>query len=635
MARKTETNSVTDHLKRLFGHDADRSLIAKLAGEDWSPLKKHQLAPDSGSISLKPSTACDNLIKNLVALTNAFNSPKLACDLANGQVSKATLHREIEDARKRLEKKLKAYGYWFNRLHSLETILNEKPSLEEFALEDKLLVDSHGKAGQGEPYALRAVQLLEKVEEQGRSSLLSLEQMNEKAWALYRLGLSDQAVSVARQVVRADPEHPESWMLLAIHSISQLRSARQESAYYELQHDEAEPMSAHENWAGEMQGLAEEQVSKALADHRTVVFTALLYWPKDEQSRYGSYRYSEIYEQMRTWCIDWLFQLLQPNVNDVLNRVNLQLVYQANGLAPEFAWNAKLPSLCFEQCDRPHALSELQMQAAEKISREWDELIEPSEFFSKLKMLHIQFVLGFSGYEALHQRILRDLKKLRWNDLLLILQKPSLLQALTTHCAGSGVDELWSHFEGLAEQVEKEQRESFVLLKANLLSMAYHHAFLRDQFAGCLRMAREAQTLMEASPDYAPPKLGPTEENETTYLKPKYWKYLELRAALEIATESEEAQQTLLSVAQPGSYFANEADYLILSREWVDELNTAEYWYFAPYGQSILSSGRWLQMLEKLMAAGIYSSGGPETESRVRELMVQLAPLVEKCGECS
>lgn len=626
MARKTETNGVKDTLERLFRHDDDRKLLTKLARMD--PLQKHRAYPDRKTNVFKRSTACDNLIKNLLALDTVFNSQDFACGLAKGEVSAADINQEIKRARARLEQKLRAYGYWFDRLNSLEAILKEKPSLEDFALEDRLTVGSQGDiAGQGTLYALRAVQLLEKVEEQGRSSLLSPDQLNEKAWALYRLGLSDQAVSVARQVVRADPEHPESWMLLAIHSISQLRSARQQSAYYQLQHDEAEPMSAHENWAGEMEGMAEDQVSKALADHRTVVFTALLYWPKDEQSRYGNYRYSEIYEQMRIWCIDWLFQLLQPNVDNVLNRVNLQRAYEANGLAPEFAWNGKLHSLCFEQCDRAHALSDLQVQVAEKICREWDELIQPSEIFPKLKMLHIQFVLGFSGYEALRQRILRDLNNLRWGDLSVILHKPSLLQALTTHCAGSGVDELWSRFEGLTEQVGKEQRENFVLLKANLLSMAYHHAFVRDEFAGCLRIAREAQSLIEASTDYEPPKLGPTEENETTYLKPKYWKYLELRAALEIATESEEAQRTLLSVVQPGRYFANEADYLIFKREWVDELNTAEYWYFAPYGQSILSSGLWLQTLEELLVAGVCA--GLETESRVREVMVQLAPLVE------
>lgn len=640
MARKPESNGVKETLQRLFGHDDDRSLLAKLAGRE--PLKQHRLNPKSGSNVFKPSSECDNLIKNLLALDAVFNSQDLVCELAEGQVSSAVLHQEIERARARLEQKLHAYGYWVDRLNSLEAVLREESSLEDFALEDRLSVDGQGStAGKGTPYALRAVQLLERVEEQGRSSLLSPDQLTEKAWALYRLRLSDQALAAARQAVEADPEHSEAWMLLAICYINEKRSAQQEVTYYQFQREEAETMSAHERWAEEMRDMAEDRRAKALTDHRAVVFPALLYWPRDHENPYRRYRYRENYEQIRNWCIDWLYALLLPDNACRSMEVDWQRAYAANGLAPEFVWQETLssyPTRWRGRGERAHGLSELEVQVAERICREWEELVErhedfaffqrsllePSEPFLKLKLLHIHFVLGLTGYEALRQRFLDDLRYLRRDDLSVILHRPLLFQALTTHCAGAGLEELTRRFNGLVEQVAQEQRKDFSLLKSILLCRAYHHGFVRGEFAGCLRGAREAQVFLVASPGFEPPQLAASAEEQSNTLSLKHWKYLELRAAIEIAPESVEAQQTLLSVAHPAHYFADEADYLIYDS--ADTEGVIDEWYVAPYGESILTSGQWLQAVETLYNAGVYAD--PEAESRARELMVQLAPLV-------
>lgn len=641
MARRPESNGVKETLQRLFGHDDDRSLLAKLAGRE--PLKQHRLDPDSGSNVFKRSTECDNLIKNLLALDAVFNSQDLVCEMAEGKVSSAKLHQEIGRARARLEQKLHAYGYWVDRLSSLEAVLKEQPSLEDFALEDRLSVDSQGSTvGKGSPYALRAVQLLEKVEEQGRSSLLSPDQLTEKAWALYRLGLSDQAVVAARQAIEVDPEHAEAWMLLAIQCINEKRSAQQEVAYYQFQKEEAETMSAHERWAEDMRDMADDRRAKALTDHRAVVFPALRSWPRDHENPYRRYRYRESYEQIRNWCIDWLYSLLQPNIACLSMDVDWQRAHAVNGLAPEFVWQEKLssyPARWKGRGERAHGLSELEEQVAEQICREWEELVgrhedfaffqrsllESSKPFFKLKLMHIHFVLGLSGYEALRQRFLDDLRYLRWEDLSVILHQPSLFQALTTHCAGAGLEELIRRFDGLVEQVAQEQQKDFVLLKSNLLCRTYRHGIVRGEFASCLRVAQEAQAFLAASPSFEPPQqLGASEEGQSTTLSLKHWKYLELRAAIEIAPESLEAQQTLLSVAQPAHYFADEADYLI--HEAGDLEGFDDGGYVAPYGESILTSGRWLQAVETLDNAGVYVD--PEMGLRARELMAQLAPLV-------
>ncbi|MBT8767325.1 tetratricopeptide repeat protein [Metapseudomonas boanensis] len=632
-------------LLRLFGHDDDRSLLAKLAGR--TPLKKHRLDPDKGSNVFKRSTACDNLIKNLLALDAVFNSQDLVCDLAEGQVSAVVLHQEIERARARLEQKLYAYGYWVDRLNSLEAVLSEQPSLEDFALEDRLSVDGQGStAGKGTPYALRAVQLLERVEEQGRSSLLSPDQLTEKAWALYRLGLSDQAMAAAQQAVEADPEHSEAWMLLAIHCINEKRSADQEVARYEFQREEADPMSGQERWAEEMRDMAEDRRAKALTEHRAVVFPALLYWPRDHENPHRRYRYRENYEQIRNSCIDWLFVLTQPETRCLSTGVDWLRAAEAQGRISPCSWKEN-PQKHYDrwvgEAGSVRCLSDVETQVAMRICAEMDEWAaqypnsspdyyffqqgwwKSNNHFTKLKLLHVRSVLGLPGYEAARQSFLTDLREVAgWDLLSVILHQPALFHALTWHAAASGLDELMSYFRGLVDAVAKEQQGKFSLLKGNLLRRAYHQAFARAEFSRCLSVAREAQTFLEQASGFAPPELG-MDESQSNTLSLKHWKYLELRAAIEIAPESVEAQQALLSVAQPARYFADEGAYLI---QEVMDIEFGEDCYVAPYGESILTSGQWLQAVEALLSAGVYAD--PETKSRARELMAQLTSLVEE-----
>lgn len=257
-------------------------------------------------------------------------------------------------------------------------------------------------------------------------------------------------------------------------------------------------------------------------------------------------------------------------------------------------------------------------------------LLEPSSRFLKLKLLHIHYVLGLSGYEMLRQRFHEDLRYLRWRDLSVILHQPSLFQTLTTHCAGVGLEDLIRRFDSLEEQVTQEQREDYVFLKSNLLCREYHHGFVRDEFAGCLRVAQEAQAFLAASVGFEPHRLGFRENGQSNILLSlKHWKYMELRAAIEIARESAEAQRALLSVAQPAQYFADEADYLI--HEFADIEGVVDEWYEAPYGESILTSGQWMQAVEALLKTDIYSD--QEMALRARELLTQLAPLVVKKHE--
>ncbi|TOL78528.1 hypothetical protein CGH89_24535, partial [Vibrio parahaemolyticus] len=95
--------------------------------------------------------------------------------------------------REKMEVKFKAYGYWLHRFNSLKENLSDSFDMTKSSLEDCLETDSiQGVIQSSSPYAIRAVRLLEKVEEEGRVTQLTLDQLTEKAWALYRLGIEQQ-----------------------------------------------------------------------------------------------------------------------------------------------------------------------------------------------------------------------------------------------------------------------------------------------------------------------------------------------------------------------------------------------------------------------------------------------------------
>lgn len=643
MARKIELNGVKATLERLFGHDDDRSLLAKFAGKQ--PLQQHRVDPAKSSNVFTRSAACDNLIKNLLALDAVFDSQDFVCEVAKGEVSAAKLHQEIVRAKARLEKKISAYGYWADRLDKLEAILHEHPSLEDLALEDRLITPDRGDVGGGStPYAVRAVRLLEKVEEQGRKSILSPKQLNDKAWALFRMGLADQAIEIAREVVDADPEHAESWMLLAIHAIEQKRASDRDVAYYEFQQEEADPMSSHERWAEDMRDMAEARRSEALTNHRTIVFSALRYWPRDNENPHRRYRYRANYEQIRNWCLDWLFGLTSPDTRCLSTGVDWLRANEVRDGSASVWWKENLHKhqerWTANEGSLQH-LSSLEIEVARHLCLEWQEqalahtsfsffqrdLLESIKPFVPLKLLHVHHVLSLPGYSEMRDHFLDSLRHLRKEDLSVILHQPALLHTFILHCGSLGSADMLERFNRIVDKIGEEHREQFLLFKLNLMRRAYHQAFGRAEFSFCVEVARDAHHVLEKAPDYEPKELG-MDESQGNTLSAKHWKYLELRAAVEIWAESESARTSLLSVNEPAAYFSQEAAYLI--QEVVD-FEFGEECYVAPYGDSIITSGQWLRAVNELVESGALSDS--QTLLDADKLLHRLAALQVIPGE--
>ncbi len=281
---------------------------------------------------------------------------------------------------------------------------------------------------------------------------------------------------------------------------------------------------------------------------------------------------------------------------------------------------------------------------AELICQEWDECAArrphsspDSAFFhdwwapgtnrhlTKLKLVHVRFVLGLPGYDSARENFFRDLEELTfWEELSQFLYQPAYLHAFTLHSAANGVSELVRRTDALTSVVAKEHREKLSLLSGNLLRRAYHEAFIRADFEACLRVAQAAQASLESCQAIESQELG-LPDHESNTLSLKCWKYLELRAAIEIAPDSAEAKQSLLSIDQPATYFAEEANYLIHEAGDLDGFDDGGY--VAPYGDSIITSGRWLQVIRILVDQGAYVGLHKVIAERV---VTDLSPLVEE-----
>lgn len=463
MANQRAVNGIQDTLQRLFGHTEHRKLLTKYVRK--GVLKEHMKS--SNPHVFKRSTECDNLIKNILALDVAFGSQDLVAKVIQGKISHKEVSQHIKKEREKLDTKFRAYGYWLNRMNSLDETLDSSFNFEQSALEDVLKPEGTASfLAPSSPYALRAVKLLEKVEEEGRLSKISPDRLSEKAWALYSLGLSKQAAELALEATNEDPECSEAWMLLAINFQRQQHKAATESSHYALEKEFAEPMSSHERWAEEMESDAIDKYFASRRAEKEILFPALLHWPKDSDSKTSeSFKHPANRKTVRNACVDWLFRLLKP-FNNYAGSVDLFKAYAMNGLAPEFEMKEELRGFESHRINKlpAHGLNETEVKVAEMLCSEFDanrrgffSILEPDCHALQLKLLHVRFALGLDGYNEAHAQFIRELENLRISDVQKFISQYDLFNALFTHLSHSGFEALKQNLESRIYSVQDGQ----------------------------------------------------------------------------------------------------------------------------------------------------------------------------------
>ncbi|MFG0456725.1 hypothetical protein [Shewanella mangrovisoli] len=614
MVRRKETNGIQDTVERLFGDDDYRSILAKLV--KLSPIFKPYLADDGEKpYRFKRSDGCDNLIKNVLILGDVFHSNDFVDKLLQNKVSRQEISNKLSEEKLKMEKKFKAYGYWLNRLTSLNNLLIDDFDMTASSIEDCLEPEnSYGLLPASSPYALRAVRLLENVEEEGRTSKLSTAQQVEKAWALFRLDLLPQAVELATKVTQEDPENSEAWLLLVMNALSEQRKAARNHSRYMFEVENAEALSAHERWAEEMQDDAEIEYQNAKMKEKSILFNALLNWPKtdDVGTKIEVYKNQWLRGKVLNHCINWLFFLLGPYNGYASSRISLRGGHRINGLEPEY--ELKYSSrIYFENTERypPHGLNDVEIAVAKLICDEFDQkqndlfgIFPIQDHILKLKLLHIRFALQLDGYESAKQHFIKVADKLNESQIIDILDDDRLRNAFTTHIVSPDIQAFLSTTNRLNERLEHERRKSRSHIELNLLRKAFDHSYARNQYSACLQVCSKATILCETL-SVEPPADLLCCETTSNKLTTKFWKYIELLAASkEILREqedfSEQAIHSLLSISSPTQYFSEESEYMVTQYDYDDNSE-----YFIPsYGESIIVSGLWLEATERLLNSG-------------------------------
>jgi len=624
MSRNKTTNGVAETLERLFGRADDRKLLSKYVGTGVFDQHLEEGDPKV----FKRSTECDNLIKNILALDNVFRSQDLTIEAVKGTLSAKKAIERILSEKVKMGEKFKAYGYWLNRTPSLIQLFENGFNMEAATIEDLLEPSPHEhNLGSSSPYALRAVRLLEKVEEEGRLSKLSPEQQIEKAWALYRLGLRVQAVSLATEATKADPTLSEGWVLLADNSLVNQATINKDYQSYVVQKDIADPLSSHEQWAEEMQSHAAGEYFGEKRKEKHILFNALYFWPREEDNP-DLYAHLTLRGMVRASCIDWLFTLLEPYNNYRENQFDTVKTYKAIGLYPEYTRKFR-PSLNEEDVsDLPsHSLNDIEFKVAHIICEETDNPSDKIRFRStahdpflrELKLLHIRYALNTGNYKKAKAKFRRTLKSVHSREILQIIKNENLRNAFITNVSDENLSEVLAN---LNAKLELDRRKEQGFIELNLARKSYDHNIWRGQFSECICIASDAYDLLENLKIDAPDDSF-YQIYASNKLSSQFWRYLQILAAC----QSEEAGMyddltvsTLLLVPEPDTYFSNESDYMSHQcDEYMD-------WYQPVYGDSIIESGQWLNSLARVIDNGGLSDSDYSIAENIRSKLKSLLP---------
>lgn len=610
MARRKELDGIQATVERLYGNDDYRSILTKLVKEK---VFKNHLQENTTQHTFKRSDQCDNLIKNVLLLTEVFHSDKFAMKVIEGKVRPQEIHEQIKIEKEKMDAKFKTYGYWLNRLSSLDSKLSNDFDMETASLEDLLEADkSTDYLPSSVPYALRAVKLLEKVEEEGRFSQLSPEQQTEKAWAMYRLGIEKQALDLAYEVTKSDPTNSEAWLLLAMDSVNNQREATQRYSRYSLEAEDASPLSSHERWAEEMQDEAVSNYFDAKFKEKEILFNALLHWPKSEKPSFfdGGYRNQKSRNLVLNLCVNWLFNLLEPYNNYANSKINLRRAYEMNGLEPEFMMMRKsLPYLDNTDSYPPHGLNEVELSVAKLICDEFDEkkgymfsALLPNNITLELQLLHVRYALNLDNYNTAKQLFDKQLSRAKLGDIHQIITSKNLINAFATHSSRTGIEELLYVVNTVNKKLDHDWQTTRCFIELNFYRKSYDYGIARGLYEECISIAKRAKYIAGQYDGQAPNDVL-CDVGASNKLTSKFWKYLEILAACnatESGTMSNLVVESLLSVQDPKDYFSNEPDYMSVHSDY----ECYDEWYVPPYGDSILESGKWQSSLEQIATRG-------------------------------
>jgi hypothetical protein len=574
----------------------------------------------------------DALVMNVLNLDQVFNGATTdVVRIVSGEVDGKDLEALLDRASAELQRRFDIYGYWVQRMGLLKQLLIDGGiDLKKERLDQLITTPTDTSAFPlQKPFALRALQQLEQIEEKGRLGAPTVVELVEQSDAYLALGDVRRATEKARAALEIDKTNARAWFIRVMAALWERNAALRQMRHLEtVAQEAAEPMSAHESWAYDM---ASEEQGKAANYQRTlnkILPQALLHWPRVFSRTYEHVRERHI---VRDLFISAIF-------DKVAGPQAFHRNYSLNGLEAEWKFLRQKSYLAaFMEEQDPETVSvpldsvelkalELLLQERDDANSQWYEFASQLGIGREFKLLHLRWALKMDGY-ATHWLQFKELISFHQpqdfeNEVLRDRLMSRLWQVhvvINDGCAGAN-----AVMEDWAAKTVAEREERIVLHRLRQYALLYHHRYVRSDHLACADIARSAEALVEKLGDkfdhlfsmYCP-------DDESVWMPIRsslYWKYLAVLAVLQISPDQagDEGLTMLLTAELMSESFCDVAKCFWRQVEMYEGGGGDEF-EIPPYGVDLRDADPWLQ------AATAYLRDGSESPSAN-----DLAALVER-----
>lgn len=578
----------------------------------------------------------DALVMNVLNLDQVFNgATTTVVRIVSGEVGGKELEEMLDRASAELQRRFDAYGYWIQRMGQLKKILGDGDvDLKKVRLDllIKTLSDASVSSHQN-PFALRAFQQLERIEEKGRLGVPTVVELVEQADAYLALSDVRRATAKACAALEADKTNARAWFIRVMAVLQDRNAALRQMRRQEMVAQEiAEPISAQEAWAYEMASEEEGNAADCQQTLNKILPQALLHWPRAFAGS-RSYEHGRERHVVRDLFINAIFARVAGPQAFTRN-------YYLNGLEAEWKFrreNSGLSAIMWEP--DPEAVSapldSVELQALQLLLQERDapsaqsyESIWEPGIGREFKLLHLRWALKLDGY-AEHWLQFKDLISLRrpqdFEDEVLRNALMSRLWqvhvVLNDGCVGANAAiESWAA-RILAEREERSDRH-----RLRQYGWLYHQRYVRSDSSACADIARRAQVLtgkIGDRPHYSALDSMDCPDDESVWMpicSSLYWTYLEVLAVLQMSpAQAGENGLAILLVAESMAELFRDTEKCFWRQVEMYEGGGGDEFEIPPYGVDLRDTNPWLQA-----AVAYVGDGGKSPSSDV------LASLVAK-----
>jgi tetratricopeptide (TPR) repeat protein len=319
--RKKTSSGVLATLERLTGKKPCPDYLRNIAN-------KYLVHPDLFPKNCKSnkeklaSENADEIMMNALTLDEAFKGKtEIVVAIINGKLEGTKLENSLDEAQRENKRRYEVYACWEHHFPALQMILtSDSLDLRKERLDEKLRTIVPSQSTKPIlPFALRAIQNLETIEERGWLGRLTANEYAEQADAYMALGDYSKADERSRKAIEVDPDHARAWFIRVMVALRQRNSSAHEMQYYQMIVTEAsEPMSSQESWALQMANDNGAQAAYFHEKLNEILPKALLNWPRKNREQYD---HPDEYVYVRNLFIDQVFMTAiskHKDGNDVL-----------------------------------------------------------------------------------------------------------------------------------------------------------------------------------------------------------------------------------------------------------------------------------------------------------------------------